>query len=111
MARMSAYSPYGSYELKKVYTLGFLDGSPTELHHENYGMLWELSGFLMPRILGRVSPERNAALKQRVLDGIDTTFASSYAREISLAEALQRDVMLDYLRKATGNKYLINPTR
>lgn len=110
VSRMSHYSPYGSSEFKKVYILGCLDTTPTELNHTNYGMLWGVDGFVMPAILKRVSAERNAALMQRVLDGIRTTFASSYAREISLAEALQRDVMLDYYRKSTGNKYLINPT-
>ena len=42
---------------------------------------------------------------------IKTTFASHYAREISLAEALQLDVIAVYGKQATGEKYLINPSR
>ena len=38
-----------------------------------------------------------------------TTFASDYGHEISLAGALQRDAMLGYCRKATGEKYLVVP--
>jgi hypothetical protein len=50
------------------------------------------------------------ALRQRVLDGLKTTFASRYARTISLAEALQREVMVAYSRQTTGEKHLINPS-
>ena len=42
---------------------------------------------------------------------IKTTFASSYAKEISLAEALQPEAMCVYGMQATGEKYLINPNK
>jgi hypothetical protein len=42
---------------------------------------------------------------------LTTTFASSYTRTIGLAEALQADVLRAYERKATGEKFLIDPTR
>lgn len=110
VSRMPYYSPYGSYEYKHVYIYGLLDTRPSELHHMDYGMLWGLNGFLMPAILERAGPERSAAMRQRVLDGAKTTFASSYTRVVSLAEVLQRDVMIGYHRQATGEKYLIDPT-
>ena len=40
---------------------------------------------------------------------VKTTFASSYAEEVSLAGALQADAISAYGQKATGQKYLINP--
>jgi NADPH2:quinone reductase len=40
---------------------------------------------------------------------LKTTFASHYTREISLAEALRLDVIEAYNRKATGEKFLVNP--
>ena len=40
-----------------------------------------------------------------------TTFASSYPREMSLAEALMLDAIADYGRQTTGTKYLINPNK
>ena len=40
---------------------------------------------------------------------VKTTFASRYSKSISLAEALELDVIADYGSQATGRKYLINP--
>ena len=48
-------------------------------------------------------------MRQRVAAGLVTTFASSYTKEVSLAEALQPDAFSVYARHATGEKYLITP--
>jgi hypothetical protein len=50
-------------------------------------------------------------LQARVLAELHTTFASSYTREISLAEALHLQEIAAYGRRATGEKFLINPGR
>ena len=50
-------------------------------------------------------------LKNRVADELKTTFASRYTAEISLSEALQPEVIAAYSRRATGEKYLINPSK
>ena len=42
---------------------------------------------------------------------ITTTFASHYSLEISLVEALDADTARRYQRKATGEKYLLNPNK
>ena len=42
---------------------------------------------------------------------LTTTFASRYTRTLSLSEALDRDIFRAYLRRATGEKYLIDPSR
>jgi len=109
-ARLPEYSPYGSSERKQVYVYGHLDPSPMELLHDSYGLIWAVDGWVMPAILERAGPERAAALQQRALSGLRSTFASRFTREISLAEALQRDVMVAYSRQTTGEKFLINPT-
>jgi NADPH:quinone reductase-like Zn-dependent oxidoreductase len=109
-SRLSEYSPYGSSERKQVYIYGLLDTSPTQLAHTNYGLIWGVSGWVMPPILERAGPERAMALRQRVVDNLKTTFRSHYTRTISLAEVLQRDVMIAYSTQATGEKYLIDPT-
>ena len=49
-------------------------------------------------------------LRQRVSSEIKTTFASSYTKEISLAQALSLDEMMVYGSMATGKKFLINPS-
>jgi NADPH:quinone reductase len=48
-------------------------------------------------------------LRQRVVAGLKTTFASHYSKEISLREALQPEQIAVYGQRATGAKYLINP--
>ncbi|MGB8365747.1 MAG: alcohol dehydrogenase catalytic domain-containing protein [Rhizomicrobium sp.] len=107
--RSAEYSPYGSSEPKRVYIYGRLDPSPTLVPKRNYGMVWGIDGWAMPPILERAGPARAKDLTQRIVDNLTTTFAGHYGHEISLAQALQRDVMLGYCRQATGQKYLINP--
>jgi NADPH2:quinone reductase len=56
-----------------------------------------------------VGAERGQALRQRVANEIKTTFASTYTRTVSLAEALGLDAIRVYGRQSTGEKYLIEP--
>ena len=42
---------------------------------------------------------------------IKSTFASHYTKEVSLAEALRVEEIAVYGRMASGQKYLINPTK
>jgi NADPH2:quinone reductase len=107
---MKEYSRYGSTTFKQVYIYGGLDRSPTELTR-NYGMMWSLGGWLLTPFLQRIGPEAAQKLRERVAAEVKTTFASSYAKEISLAEALQLDSIEVYGRQATGKKYLINPSK
>jgi NADPH2:quinone reductase len=104
------YSRYGSTVHKQVYIYGGLDRSPTELTR-NYGMMWSLGGWLLTPFLQKIGQEAAQRLRQRVAAEIKTTFASSYEKEISLAEALQLDAIAEYGKQATGKKYLINPNR
>ncbi len=64
----------------------------------------------MPRLV-QFGAATAAAMKARVAAELTTTFASHYAAEISLADALRPEVIAQYNRRATGVKYLINPTR
>ena len=105
-----AYSRYGSTTYKQVYIYGGLDTGPTELNRA-FGMYWGLGGFLLTPFLQKVGPAEVQRLRQRVADELKTTFASHYTSEISLAEALQPEVMAAYNRKTTGTKYLINPNK
>jgi len=102
------YSRYGSTQHKQVYIYGGLDTSPTILRR-SYGMYWGVGGWLLTPFLQKVGRERADELRQRVADEVRTTFASSYAAEISLAGALQTETLQSYEKKATGEKYLINP--
>ena len=104
------FNRYGSNIHKQVYIYGGLDTSPTVLHR-SFGLAWGLGGWLLTPFLERVGPEAAERLRQRVADEVTTTFASHYAREISLAEALDPDNIAVYNRRATGEKYLINPNK
>jgi NADPH:quinone reductase len=77
------YSRYGSTVHKQVYIYGGLDTGPTILNR-NFGMAW-------------------------VAAELTTTFASSYTREVSLAGMLQPDAFNAYVKRATGEKFLVTP--
>ena len=108
IATASEYSRYGSDQHKQVYIYGGLERSPTVLNR-SYGMSWSVGGWLLTPFLQKVGREKDAELRQKVADEIETTFASSYAAEISLADALDLDTLKTYAQQATGKKYLINP--
>jgi NADPH2:quinone reductase len=102
------YSRYGSDTYKQVYIYGGLDQSPTVLKRA-YGMSWGLGGWLLTPMIGRVGMEKFQQMRMRVAKEIKTTFASSYAEEISLEEMLQAETIKSYAKQATGKKYLVNP--
>ncbi len=104
------YSPYGSTTHKQVYIYGGLDRSPTEFNR-NFGLAWGIGGWLLTTFLEKVGPEAAEKLRQRVAAEVRTTFAGSYAKEVSLTEALELDNIAVYSKRATGEKYLINPNR
>jgi NADPH2:quinone reductase len=109
-AKAGHYSLYGSSAHKQVYIYGALDRSPTELTR-NYGMAWGVGGWLLIPFMQKVGPEGMDRIRRRIVNGLRTTFASSYSRQVSLVGALQVDAIADYGRAATGAKYLINPNQ
>jgi NADPH:quinone reductase len=104
------YSRYGSTTHKQVYLYGGLDTRPTEFNR-NFGMAWGMGGWLLFPFLQRIGPHAAQALRQRVVAELKTTFASSYSKEISLAQALQPEEIAVYGQRSTGTKYLINPNK
>jgi len=50
-----------------------------------------------------------ASMRQQVAAGIKTTFASHFTHRVSLADALDPAAIAIYGRRATGQKYLIEP--
>jgi threonine dehydrogenase-like Zn-dependent dehydrogenase len=104
------FSRYGSTVYKQVYVYGSLEDGPTLLHR-TYGMAWGVGGWLLTNFLRQISPEAAGRLKARVASEITTTFASHYTKVVSLAAALDPDEIAQYSKRATGQKYLIDPTR
>jgi NADPH:quinone reductase len=108
VAAGSGYERYGSTTHKQVYLYGGLDRGPTILHR-TFGMAWGVGGWLLMPFLARVGPERAQELRQRVADELHTTFASHYAKTVSLEQALDPAEIAVYARASTGAKYLITP--
>ena len=104
----AAYSRYGSAVHKQVYIYGGLDMGPTELTR-GFGMSWGVGGWLLPIFLARAGQETAMRLRARVGAELKTTFASHYSKVISLRDALKVETIAAYNKKATGEKYLINP--
>lgn len=105
------YSRYGSNTFKQLYIYGALDLAPTVLNRLAFGFQWSVSGFLLTPFMAKAGAEVVGRMRQRVVDELTTTFASHYTATIGLAEALRPDVLAAYEKKATGEKYLIDPTR
>ncbi len=99
---------YGSIRHKQVYVYGGLDRSPIVLNRR-FGAAWGIAGWLLPLFLDRVGPDRSRQLRERVAAEITTTFASGYTTVVSLEDALAPAAVAAYAKRATGEKYLVNP--
>ena len=104
------YSRYGSNVHKQVYIYGSLDPGPVTLNRA-FGMAWGVGGWLLFPFLMKIGSAEGARLRQRVVDELKTTFASHYTQVVSLQEALQLSHIAVYAKRATGEKYLINPNK
>jgi len=104
------YSRYGSTTHKQVYLYGGLDTRPTEFNR-NFGMAWSMGGWLLFPFLQKIGHAAAQGLKQRVAAELKTTFASHYSAVVSLADVLHLGTIAVYNKRATGEKYLINPNK
>jgi NADPH2:quinone reductase len=110
LKKATQYSRYGSPVHKQVYVYGALGQGPMELNR-NYGMAWGVGGWLVTPFLQKLGPAGMQRLKERVASELKTTFASRYAGEVSLRDALDLGNIAVYSKTATGTKYLINPSK
>jgi NADPH:quinone reductase-like Zn-dependent oxidoreductase len=106
----AVYSRYGSNVHKQVYIYGSLDPRPLELNRA-FGMAWGIGGWLLSPFLMKIGPADQQKLKERVVGELKTTFASHYTKVVSLAEALDLQNLAIYAKRATGEKFLINPNK
>lgn len=110
VARMSEYSRYGSNTFKQAYIYGALDTRPTELSRA-FGFSWAIGAWLLTPFLQKIGMEGVMRLRAKVAAELTTTFASRYQRTLSLSETLDLANIAAYARRATGEKYLIDPSR
>lgn len=104
----AAYSRYGSAVHKQVYIYGGLDTGPTTLTR-NFGLAWGLGGWLLTPFLQNAGADTVGRLRARVAAELTTTFASTYTREVTLAGMLAPEAFGSYLKRATGEKFLVTP--
>lgn len=104
------YSRYGSSVHKQVYVYGALDIRPIELPR-GFGMAWGVGGWLLTPFLQKIGPADIGRLRQRVVSELKTTFASHYTKVVSLQEALDPANIAAYAKRATGEKFLVNPNK
>ena len=102
------YSRYGSTVDKQVYIYGGLDTGPTILTR-NFGMAWGVGGWLLTPFLQSAGAATIGRLRARVAAELTTTFASTYTQEVSLAGMLSPDAFNVYVKRATGEKFLVTP--
>jgi NADPH2:quinone reductase len=107
---LPSYTPYGTTVHKQVYIYGSLDFGPTVIDRR-FGLTWGVGGFLLTNALGRLGGEAFGRMRSRVLAEAKTTFASSFAETIGLADVLEPDALSAFSRRSTGTKYLIDPSR
>ena len=104
------YSRYGSNVHKQVYVYGALDVRPIELPR-GFGMAWGVGGWLLFPFLMKIGRADGEKLRKRVVSELKTTFASHYTQVVSLQEALLLSNIAVYNKRATGEKFLINPNK
>lgn len=105
------YNRYGSTTFKQLYIYGMLDTSPTTFNRGTFGFQFSISGWLLFPFLQKAGEQVAERLRRRVVEELTSTFASKYTRTIGLSEALDPEVLRAYARMATGEKFLIDPTR
>ncbi|MBS0547546.1 MAG: zinc-binding dehydrogenase [Proteobacteria bacterium] len=106
----TTYSRYGSSVHKQVYIYGSLDTGPTEFNR-SFGLIWGIGGWLLTPFLQKIGRADQQRLRERVAAELKTTFASHYTKTVSLSEALQLDNIAVYNKRATGEKFLIDPSK
>ncbi len=106
----TTYNRYGSSVHKQVYIYGGLNTGPTELVR-SYGMAWGVGGWLLTPFLQKIGRADQQRLRERVVNSLKTTFASHYTKVVSLQEALDLKNIAAYAKRATGEKFLIDPSK
>ena len=103
------YSRYGSTVHKQVYLYGGLDTGNRRSLPGTSAWRGALEGGLLTPFLQGAGAETFGRLRARVAAELTTTFASTYTREVSLAGMLRPDAFNSYVKRATGEKFLVTP--
>lgn len=100
---------YGTPVHKQVYLYGRLDFSPSELT-ASYGMYWGVGGWLVTPRLQKAGIQRMIEMRRYAIEERNGVFASHYTKTIGLDAMIDPETVKAYQRKATGEKYLVDPS-
>ena len=104
------YSRYGSNVHKQVYIYGGLDPGPIELNR-GFGMAWGVGGWLLFPFLMKISAADGSGCASAWRASSRPPLPATIRRWFRLPEALQLSHLAVYAKRATGEKYLINPNK
>lgn len=105
----TAFSRYGSSALKQLYIYGSLNLEPTVLTR-TYGSSWAVARYLVLNALQKFGNKTTLAMKNRVVRELSTIFSSNYSKTLSLADVVNPEFVMEYTKKSTGSKFLVNPS-
>ena len=74
-------------------------------------MAWGMGGWLLFPFLSTLPLADARRLRARVVAELKTTFASHYTKVVSLREMLAPENLAVYARRATGQKFLVDPSK
>lgn len=103
------FSRYGSSSRKQGYIYGALDTSPMQVVGRDVGFAWDVGGWLLTPFMETLEPETIARMRARVAAGLSTTFATRYDARVALTDVLNREIVLRYNARRTGEKFIITP--
>jgi NADPH2:quinone reductase len=106
--RNAEFSRYGSAQSRHLHIYGRLDLSPTVLP-PSIGFSWAMSTWLLFPYLHEIGPKASQEMSERVIAGIDTTFASHFSQRLSMKQLLEKEAALTISARRTGEKSLILP--
>jgi NADPH:quinone reductase-like Zn-dependent oxidoreductase len=101
-------SVYGTPVHKQVYIYGRLDMSATTLG-SGFGFYWGLGGWLLTPRLNQMGREGVMKMRQFAIEERNGIFASHYSSTVGLHALLDPDTARAIDRKATGEKFLLDP--
>lgn len=86
-AQQTTFSRYGTMTPKQLYIYGSLNSEPTILTR-SYGSSWAVARYWVMEFIQKADKDTVAALKNRIVQDMSTTFVTQYKDVISLENAL-----------------------
>lgn len=102
-------SIYGTPVHKQVYVYGRLDLAPTTLG-AGFGFYWGVGGWLLTPRLQQIGRAGVVKMRQYAIAERNGIFASHYSATVGLDALLDPDTARAIDRKATGEKFLLDPS-